>query len=209
MLKHGYTLLCRRLYRRSKLLLENGANVNNVENEGGGTPLYAASQNGRVGVVNVLLAAGANTDQAVGATPLYIASERGDVDIVNALLKNGAGYNIARSGFTALDFALHYSHVEIFYLLYKSNELSAQQKEYIFYQVQFLGIEELINFMQAEVVDAYSQINNITNLNRIIPYVEEDELKQAEQKVPSLQEGEGKKQKIFFEDHRASREIYI
>ena len=59
--------------------------ANNV----GATPLYWASLNGHVDVVNVLLlAAEADVDKAtdMGATPLILASENGHLEVVKALL---------------------------------------------------------------------------------------------------------------------------
>ena len=60
------------------------------------TPLYAASQEGHMNVVAVLVSADANVNQAQtddGATPLYVASQEGHTDVVAAFVSVGADVN--------------------------------------------------------------------------------------------------------------------
>ena len=66
-----------------KYLISQGANPNSVDNDGE-TPMYSASQQGHLDVVECLVNAGANVKRATeqGRTPLHIASYTGHLDIV-------------------------------------------------------------------------------------------------------------------------------
>jgi len=62
-----------------KLFLESKADVDKAE-EGGATPLYIVSQNGKLGVVKCLVEDGkADVEKAMkdGYTPLYVVSKFG------------------------------------------------------------------------------------------------------------------------------------
>ncbi|KAF4335848.1 ankyrin repeat-containing protein [Fusarium beomiforme] len=67
----------------------------NVEDSWGRTPLYFASQFGRVAIVELLLDNGAQTDitNASGLIPLCAAIERRSSQVVDLLLKRGAKVN--------------------------------------------------------------------------------------------------------------------
>ena len=57
------------------------------------TPLCAASLNGSLKCVSLLVEAGANKDQGTtddGATPLYIAAQNGHLEVVRLLVGSGA-----------------------------------------------------------------------------------------------------------------------
>ena len=58
----------------------------------GATPLIAASSNGGVGVVSLLLSRGANVTEATddGTTPFYIACQEGNAAAAALLLDHGA-----------------------------------------------------------------------------------------------------------------------
>src|SRR5262245_36471381 len=74
-------------------ILENGGGeLINFKNEGGYSPLYSASQMGRLITVGRLLAKGAdvNAGNRIGSTPLHAAAENGHEEVVLALIKNGA-----------------------------------------------------------------------------------------------------------------------
>jgi len=93
---------------RVKELIQRGANVNFVGERnvfGGAFPLYVASGCGHAANVSILLAAGANVNQATrnGWTPLCIASRRGHESIVRMLLVEGANVNqVTGEGWSSL-----------------------------------------------------------------------------------------------------------
>lgn len=75
---------------------------------GGVTPLIAAVNGGHAGVVDILLAAGAdvNASDALGRTPLIAAVTLGDRDCVQSLVARKVDvYAVDRSGRSALDIA--------------------------------------------------------------------------------------------------------
>ena len=86
-------------------VLKNGVSPNfGIE-----TPLHLAASYARVGVVRVLLDAGAKPDVADlhGRTPLHIASNKGQPDVVTVLIKGGADPNKAdENGKTPLRYAI-------------------------------------------------------------------------------------------------------
>lgn len=78
-----------------KLLLNNGANVNQSKRNGS-TPLYAACFDGLDSAVQLLLSNGANINlwRKDGLTPLYIACLKGHKRTCKILIDNGADINL-------------------------------------------------------------------------------------------------------------------
>ena len=80
-------------------MIQAGGDVNE-QTEDGSTTLHAASANGHVEVVNILIQAGAEVNAQVkegifkGWTPLHDASELGHVEVITALLAAGADKTI-------------------------------------------------------------------------------------------------------------------
>ena len=76
------------------LLLENGANVNDQDDEGN-TPLMIASERGHQETVKLLIESGANMNaqDEYKRTALMRASEDGRSNVVTTLLKKGADVN--------------------------------------------------------------------------------------------------------------------
>ena len=78
----------------AKLLLNNGAGVNALDDRGG-SPLYKASQSWQFDVALLLLKSGAdvNTRNKYNKTPLHEASAIGNINISRLLLNAGADIN--------------------------------------------------------------------------------------------------------------------
>ena len=74
-----------------KLLLEKGANIEAINNQGF-TSLWIAAYKGHTEIVKVLIAAGANIEAIddEGYTPLEVAARNGHVEVVKLLLEKGA-----------------------------------------------------------------------------------------------------------------------
>ncbi|HLH38212.1 MAG TPA: ankyrin repeat domain-containing protein [Bryobacteraceae bacterium] len=93
----------------AKILIQAGANVRVTTREGGITPLIMACTNGSAPMIQLLLNAGADVNQAKtnGTTPLMTAAASGSAEAVKILLDHGADVNAKESahGQTALMFA--------------------------------------------------------------------------------------------------------
>ena len=105
---------------RVRELLAAGADVD-APDHNGVTALMKASLNGLGAVVDVLLAAGADVNQADnnnGDTALMWASDLGHADVVRALIRAGADIHKAnRRGVTALMWARRNGHPEVVAML--------------------------------------------------------------------------------------------
>jgi len=79
-----------------KLLLDAGANILHAHKLDGACALFAAADEGCFDCVKLLLAKGADANQARqdGLTPLYVAAHNGDVKCVDLLLSLGADPNL-------------------------------------------------------------------------------------------------------------------
>jgi ankyrin repeat protein len=84
-------------------------------------PIYAAAQQGHVGVVDALLEANAavNVNEHAGGTPIWIAAANGHADVVRALISAGADIDLARpsGGDTPLHVAAAEGHVPAVFVL--------------------------------------------------------------------------------------------
>ena len=109
-------------YEISKLLLENGADVNAANFEDGTTPLMNSSYNNDTETTELLLVHNADPDlgNKYGDTALHMACRQGYIEIVKLLLKHNADPNVENKfmgGNTALKLALREGHKEIVALL--------------------------------------------------------------------------------------------
>ena len=93
----------------ARLLVQAGANLNAKTRLGDLTPLLLAAKNGNTTLIEILLEAGtdANNADANGTTPLMYSAGSGKADAVEVLLESGAEVNAAdtTNGQTALMFA--------------------------------------------------------------------------------------------------------
>ncbi|KAF5841884.1 ankyrin repeat protein, partial [Dunaliella salina] len=89
---------CRGHLEVAKLLLDKGAGINSVDNDGE-APLWQACCNGHLDVVKLLLDKGADMDMADkgGCTPLDVAEVNGHMGIVHFLLNQTAADKTAKT----------------------------------------------------------------------------------------------------------------
>ncbi len=103
----------------AKLLIENGADINETDNTGI-TTLMEASSNGQLEIVKLLIEKGADVNKvnAYGETALAVASYYGHLEIVRLLIEKGADVNeVDKNGRTALMEASPNGWLEIIKLL--------------------------------------------------------------------------------------------
>ncbi|NCA28384.1 MAG: ankyrin repeat domain-containing protein [Proteobacteria bacterium] len=101
--------------KKIKGLIENGADINFVDNEKNITPIYIASQNGHIEAIETLAGLGADVNKAnkYGLTPVYIASQNGHIKAIETLARLGADVNKASiHGETPVFIAAQNGHVE-------------------------------------------------------------------------------------------------
>ncbi|XP_078514830.1 uncharacterized protein LOC144773580 [Lissotriton helveticus] len=97
-----------------RMLLENGASVNQKDSNGR-TLLASAAHSGNLEVVNLLISRGADVDvlDGHGQTPLALAARQGHTKVLHCLIANGADVNNAdKEGWTALRSAAWGGHSE-------------------------------------------------------------------------------------------------
>jgi hypothetical protein len=107
---------------RVRRLLERGANVNAVD-DNGRTLLHVAVEYAHRDIVALLIRSGANVDAVdnYGWTPLHVAVEYAHRDIVALLLRSGANVDaVDNNGWTPLHWAAHDGHRDIVALLLRS-----------------------------------------------------------------------------------------
>ena len=115
----------------TNLLLENGANVNDQDNEGN-TPLMIASERGHPETVKLLIESGANMNAQDNykRTALMKASEEGRLEVVAVLLEKGADVNAKdKWNKTAIFHAIDQGNENVVPILLKNNiDLTVKNK---------------------------------------------------------------------------------
>ncbi|MCJ1439073.1 hypothetical protein MMC27_008464 [Xylographa pallens] len=144
---------CRGLLEISRLLLDAGANVNAVSNEGT-TPLKEAAQIGATEVVQLLIERGANLDLAPSIWedgPLIVAAGKDHIEVVRVLLTAGANSRAQQSGgWSCLHYALHNKNKEMAALILEySPDVNASTR---------VGVRPLHLASMAGFVDICSQL---------------------------------------------------
>ena len=143
-------------------LLESGvANVNYNHKNSGVTPLYVASQNGHIQVLDILLYYNAKINQARndGTTPLWIASYMGHVDVVTMLLDSEANINQAENnGQTPLYAASGKGHMDVVRVLL-DREADIKQETNIgetpLFAASLFGHEDVVKVLLDRGADIY------------------------------------------------------
>jgi ankyrin repeat protein len=111
-------------------LLKAGADVE-ARDTSGRTPLYLASEQGKLDVVELLLARGADINAITGGTtPLHRACNLPSDEIAKLLIKRGAGVNVRnKGGLAPLDVAACFGRMDIAILLIdKGSELHTKDR---------------------------------------------------------------------------------
>ena len=105
-----------------KMLLENGADINEKSGKSEFTPLHMAAIVGNDQMTEFLLQNGAdvNARNNLNSTALELASSNGYFEVVEILLNNGAETDIINgNNWTALEKAVMYRHVKVVEILLK------------------------------------------------------------------------------------------
>lgn len=110
-------------------LVDKAADVNQIDNTFGDTPLILSSRNGNLPVVEFLVKNGADVNQGNryklsddGCTPLIVSSHKGHLSIVQFLVENGADVNqVDSDGVSPLTIAMYKNQTEVVKFLLKKN----------------------------------------------------------------------------------------
>ena len=149
---------------RVKLLLREGANINQ-KNERGNTALHYAAERGKIEVVKLLLdnRADPNPVDTRGNTPLHYAANNGYPETCKLLLENGANVNQAnRYGWTPLHYAAERGKIEVAKLLL-DNEANIHAKD----KYGYTPLHQAALKGHTEIVKLLLDNGYITNLNEI------------------------------------------
>ena len=106
--KGAAPLICTSNVEIVKLLIENGADVNAVDDHGM-SALHENAQRGNLEIVNMR-----SGDFFYEKPPLHLASQEGHVDIAKVLIQNGVDVNeLDAEGITAIGYAVTTCHLDV------------------------------------------------------------------------------------------------
>ena len=149
----------------AKLLIQSGADVNDAM---GTTVLGHFAERGKLDIVDVLLAAGADVNYRPKYLPsaLMCACEGNKPESVRALIAAGADVNcMTESGKTALSVAAFHNNPEVYNLLISSGaKLSGKAGVVTLFQAVYFGKEELTKLCLDSGVDVNSYLEGRTPL---------------------------------------------
>ncbi len=165
----------------AKLLIENGAKVNQIRTDNGIVPLYVAAEKGHLEIAELLIKKGAKVNQARtddGVAPLHLAVYQGHLEIAKLLIENGADVNQARTdnGIAPLHVAVYQGHLEIAKLLIENGakvnqantdngetplSIAEQYKKKDVYKLICIRSQSLINHEVSSIIEIKSQFNDL------------------------------------------------
>jgi len=170
-------------YNITRLLLQYGAQVNYLSNNGHSSPFHEASNKNDIPLMELLLEYGANINigDQHNNTALFQASAGYEPDTLIFLLENGASVNIQNiKGITPLYLAalLHqFDNIDILmdygadpyindadgYNVFTRESIKREEKDYILQKVLLQKAEQRMTFMKSSI----PRLNNDTPLNQL------------------------------------------
>jgi len=170
-------------YEITRLLLEYGAQVNYLSNNGYSSPFHEATNQNDIPLMELLLEYGAdiNIGDKHNNTALFQASAGYEPDTLIFLLENGASVNIQNiKGITPIYLAAllhHIDNIDILmdygadpyindadgYNVFTRESIKRKEKDYILEKVLLQKAEQKMSFMKSSI----SRLNNDTPLNQL------------------------------------------
>ena len=149
----------------AKVLIENKANVNLMDNYGY-YPLHYAVINNNLELINYLIDSNANVnciDKSSNKTPLFYAIDNENMGTINLLIKKGANLQLKdATGKNALMYATSKSKNKVMDLLLKSNQKANYEDE--------VGVTPIILAVQSNNLNSVKLLaKRGANVNLILP----------------------------------------
>jgi ankyrin repeat protein len=134
-----------------KLLLQNGANIDSIDNRGR-TALYVAAIEGRSNIVSYLLDQGADPNKGASwksnQRPLHVAAEYGHVNVIRDLLRHGAKIDERTTmGETVLQYAAWYGRSAAVKLLLEQGANPNARDQYGYSALHFRYTPQDVNVL--------------------------------------------------------------
>lgn len=132
------------------LISEKKADVNNKEMYVGSTPLHDATLYGRLNIVELLVANGADTNiqDKLGRTPLHVAMKRQNILIIEKLIEYNANPRIK-------DKDGYYAHQYLFFNPYQGNcSIGIKASDQFIKSARLLLLEGRLKQLKKEIIDS-------------------------------------------------------
>jgi len=165
-----------------KLLISKGADVNaKAKDDRDFTPMYYAVQNGHKGIMEVLLANGAdiNAGDKFGYTPLYPAIWSNDIDTIRFMIEKGADVNLVAEGdYPPLYYGVMNNNLDSVKLLIANGakfDVKTLDGWTVFYHAASMGHREIVEFFVSKGADVstFHLAACIGDLGRVNSFVEQ------------------------------------